>query len=453
MKIHFIGIGGIGVSALARYYLAKGHEVSGSDLNVSEITEDLEKSGAKIIIGPHQAGNISEKTEKIIYSLAVESDNLELERARELGIGAQSYPQALGELTKQYFTIAVCGAHGKGTTTALVSLAMIGAGFDPTVIIGTNLKEFGGGNCRIGESKYLVIEADEYGKAFLNYSPQIIVITNIDKEHLDCYQGLEDIIKTFQEFVKSLPDQGVLILNQDDENSMSLLNQLCHPAGSTVKAAFLANKQADSAVKTYSLGQAEAESIREVLVIPGKHNVSNALGALAVARELNISDEASLLAFSQYQGAWRRFEIHKVLWDEKDITVISDYAHHPNEIKATLAGAKQKFPQSKIWAVFQPHQYQRTHYLFDEFLNAFEDADEIVLTEIYSVAGREKKEIMEKVSSQKLAKGLKKKGARISFVENFEKIPEFLKGKLDSGDVILIMGAGSIYKIVDKFES
>ncbi len=352
-------------------------------------------------------------------------------------IEIQSYPQALGELTRQYFTIAVCGAHGKGTTTALISLAMIRAGLDPTVIIGTNLKEFGGGNCRIGKSKYLVIEADEYGKAFLHYWPQMIVITNIDKEHLDCYQDLEEIIKTFQEFVGLLPKDGILIVNKDNENIQKLSNDV-----------FL------TAVKNtsfYSLKDKEAEKIRQILKIPGKHNVSNALGALAATRKLGIADEISLSAFAEYQGAWRRFEIFEKTFGGKDITVISDYAHHPNEIKATLAGTKQKFPKSKIWAVFQPHQYQRTHYLFEEFLNAFNGADEIVLTKIYSVAGREKKEIMEKVSSQKLAEALKKKGAKVFLVEDFEQIPKFLKGKLDSGDVVLIMGAGSIYKIVDKF--
>ncbi len=438
MKIHFIGIGGIGVSALARHYLAKGHQVSGSDLSESEITEDLERLGAEIVIGPHQAKNLPERVDKIVYSVAVELDNPELKRAEGSGIEVQTYPQALGELTRHYFTIAVCGAHGKGTTTALISLAMIKDELDPTVIIGTNLKEFGGGNCRIGKSKYLVIEADEYGKAFLNYQPQMIVITNIDKEHLDCYQDLDDIIGTFLEFTEHLPDNGVLIVNEDDKNSATILDKLA-----------LGNREIET--KFYSLAQAEAESIRKILKIPGEHNISNALGALAAVRQLDISDTISLLAFGEYQGAWRRFEIHKVWWDRKDIIVISDYAHHPNEIKATLAGAREKFPQSKIWAVFQPHQYQRTHYLFDEFLSAFDGADEIVLTEIYSVAGREKKEIMRQVSSQKLAEALKNKGAQVSLVEDFEQIPKFLEDRLNSGDVVLIMGAGTIYKIVDKF--
>lgn len=437
MKIYFIGIGGIGVSALARYYLAKGHQVSGSDLVESEITENLKESGANITIGPHQAKNLPVGVEKIIYSVAVELDNPELKKAEELKIETQSYPQALGELTRQHFTIAVCGAHGKGTTTALISLAMIKAGLDPTVIIGTNLKEFGNGNCRVGKSEYLVVEADEYGKAFLNYQPQMIVITNINKEHLDCYQDLEEIIKTFQEFVGFLPKDGTLIANKDNENVLKLSNDPFSTAAENRSF--------------YSLKDKEAEEIKKILKIPGEHNVSNALGALAAARKLGISDEISLSAFGEYQGSWRRFEVFEKLFGGKKIAIISDYAHHPNEIKATLAGAKEKFPKGKIWAVFQPHQYQRTYYLFDEFLNAFNGADEIILTEIYSVAGREKKEIIEKVSSQKLAEALKKRGARVSFVENFEQIPEFLKSKLDSGDVVLVMGAGSIYKIADKF--
>jgi len=227
MKIHFIGIGGIGVSALARYYLAKGVEVSGSDLAFSEITDALKKIDAKIFIGPHSAENLANNTDMIIYSPAVQPDNPEMKEAKKRRIKIQSYPEALGELTKKYFTIAVSGAHGKSTTTAMVSLVMEKAGLDPTVIIGTKLREFQNSNCRVGNGKYFVIEADEWNASFLNYWPQIIVLTNIEKEHLDYYKTLANELKTFREYVGHLPKEGVLIVNKDDENIQRLLKSKC----------------------------------------------------------------------------------------------------------------------------------------------------------------------------------------------------------------------------------
>jgi len=436
MKVHFIGIGGIGVSALARYYLAKGNIISGSDLISSEITRALEKLGAKIFIGPHKATSLTPNVKKVIYSVAVKPTNPELKKAQKLGIQIQSYPQALGELTKQYFTIAVCGAHGKGTTTAMISLILIKAGLDPTVIIGTKLREFGDSNCRVGESKYLVIEADEYAGAFLNYWPKMIVLTNIDKEHLDYYKDLNHVIKTFGEFVSHLPKKGILVTNKDNKSVKKLINSIFSTAVKNVV--------------WYSLKQKEANKIGKILKIPGKHNVSNALAALAVARALKIPDKISFDALSEYRGAWRRFEIKRIKLPTS-YTLISDYAHHPTEIKATIAGAKEKFKKKKIWVVFQPHQYQRTYYLFDEFKKAFDLADEIILTKIYSVAGREKKEITKKISSEKLAKAIQERGKKVHFIKDFEKIPQFLKRRINPGDIVLIMGAGSIYKIVEKF--
>jgi len=436
MKVHFIGIGGIGVSALARYYLAKGNIISGSDLISSEITRALEKLGAKIFIGPHKATSLTPNVKKVIYSVAVQPTNPELKKAQKLGIQIQSYPQALGELTKKYFTIAVCGAHGKGTTTAMISLILIKAGLDPTVIIGTKLREFGDSNCRVGESKYLVIEADEYAGAFLNYWPKMIVLTNIDKEHLDYYKDLNHVIKTFGEFVSHLPKKGILVTNKDNKSVKKLINTIFSTAVKNVV--------------WYSLKQKEADKIGKILKIPGKHNVSNALAALAVARALKIPDKISFDALSEYKGAWRRFEIKRMKLPTS-YTLISDYAHHPTEIKATIAGAKEKFKKKKIWVVFQPHQYQRTYYLFDEFKKAFDLADEIILTKIYSVVGREKKEITKKVSSEKLAKAIQERGKKVHFVKDFEKIPQFLKRRINPGDIVLIMGAGSIYKIVEKF--
>lgn len=432
-RVHFVGIGGMGLSALARYYLAKGFTVSGSDISESEITRDLASLGVKISIGPHRTENLDPRTHKLIHTVAIDHNNPELKQARKARIKVQTYPQALGELTEQYFTIAVSGSHGKGTTTAFISLVMIEAGLDPTVIIGTNLEQFGGSNCRIGRSNYLVIEADEYQNAFLNYRPQIIVLTNIDKEHLDCFNDLTGVINAFRSFVSLLPSDGWLVLNQDDENSLKLIKDNGLPI----------SKQN---ICYYSLSHPEVKRVKDVLKLPGEHNLSDALAAFTLARILKIPDEVSLNAFGQYQGAWRRFQV----FQKENNVFISDYAHHPTEIKSVLAGTREKFKNRKIWAIFQPHQFQRAFYLFDEFVKSFDQADEIVLTKIFGVAGREDPDIVKKTSGQKLAEAVKKTGKMVHYIENLENIPYFLKTRIGLNDVVVVMGAGNIYKIVEK---
>jgi len=447
MKVHFIGIGGIGVSALAKYYFKKGHIVTGSDLVASEITDALKKQGVKIFIGKHKAKNIHPATDLVIYSPAVNKANPELLKARTYKLKVKSYPQALGDLTRTYFTIAVSGTHGKSTTVALISSILIKAGLDPTVIIGTKLKEFGdlapyrtssgaGSNCRVGKSKYLVIEADEWAASFLNYWPKVIVLTNIEKEHLDYYKNLNHILKTYKEYINHLPEDGKLIVNRNDKNIIRLLKSINNTNSTVVRNALY-----------YSLRQKESKKIKKILKIPGNHNIANALAALQVAKILKIPEKKALQTLSQYQGSWRRFEILK----KKPYILISDYAHHPTEIKSTLSAAREKFKKNKIWAIFQPHQYQRTYYLFKDFIQAFDLADEIILTKIYDVAGREESKISKKVSSKRLADNIKKRGKKVHSIENFRKIPQFLKKKIKPGDVVLVMGAGDIYQIVDNF--
>jgi len=401
MKVHFIGIGGIGVSALAQYYLAKGHQVSGSDLVSSEITQALKKKGVKIFIGKENPQNLFKKFDLIIYSPAV---NIKHRVSNIL-----SYPQALGELTKQHFTIAVSGSHGKSTTTAMLGLLLVKAGFDPTVIVGTKVKEFGDSNCRVGESKYLVIEADEHFGSFLNYWPKIIVLTNIEKDHLDYYKNFKNILKTFREYIGHLPKDGILITNK-------------------------------------SIDRKAAKSLKKILKVPGEHNVANALLALMTARALKIPDKISFKALSEYKGAWRRFGIRKV----RQLTVVSDYGHHPTQIKATLRAARDKWPSKEIWCVFQPHQYQRTYYLFNDFVKVLKavPVDKLIVTDIYDVAGREEKIIKEKVSSKKLIKTINKNWA---IYLPKEKIINYLKKNLLGGEVVIFMGAGDIYEVDKKF--
>ncbi len=414
MKIHFIGIKGIGVSALAGYYLAKGHKITGSD----------------VILGSHRAKNVPKDADLVIYSPAIKLDNPEIKQTKKLKIKIQSYPQALGELTKEYFTIAVSGTHGKSTTCAMIALVLMKAGFDPTVIVGTKLREFNGSNFRIGESDYLVIEADEWQASFLNYWPKIIVLTNIEREHLDYYKGLGHILHTYREYIEHLPKDGILIANGDDRNILKLQFN----------------------ARNYSIKQKEAKKISKILKVPGVHNIYNALAALAVARALKIPDKISFKALSGYKGVWRRFEIKRGEIDNKKFTIISDYAHHPTEIKATLEAAREKFPSKKIWCIFQPHQYQRTFYLFNDFVRVFSGAsiDRLIITDIYDVAGREKKEIKKKISSEKLIKKIDKPEAL--YLQR-GRIKNYLRRNLKGGEVVIIMGAGDIYKFAEEFST
>jgi len=428
LKIHLIGIGGIGVSALAQYYLEKGHKVSGSDLSSSEITEALKSKGAKIRIGPHKKENTPKDADLVIYSPAVQKVNPELAETKKLGIKCLSYPEALGELTKEHFTIAVSGTHGKSTTTAMIALVLTKAGLDPTVIIGTKIKEFGNTNCRVGESKYLVIEADEHFASFLNYWPKIIALTNIEADHLDYYKNLDNLLKTFEKYVSHLPEYGILVANGDDKNIKKILKG---------KTGFN--------IERYSLRQSEAVKLKKILKVPGEHNVYNALEALTVARALGIPDKISFRALSEYKGAWRRFETILT----KPFVLISDYGHNPTKAMAGFKAAREKYPKKKIWCVYQPHQYQRTYYLFKEFVKAFRAApiDRIIVTDIYDVAGREEKGIREKINSEKLVGTIKKKS--VIYLPK-EQILNYLKENLGNGEVLIIMGAGDIYQLVNS---
>jgi len=441
MKVHFIGIGGIGVSALAQFYLEKGHDVSGSDLVASEITDYLKKKGAKIYIGKHKKENVKEGIELVICSPAVKPENLEYKAAKKLKAKIQTYPEALGDLTKEYFTIAVSGTHGKSTTTAMIALALAKADIDPTVIIGTKVKEFGGSaegtNFRIGTSKVLVIEADEHFSSFLNYWPKIIVLTNIEREHLDHYKNLGNILKTYKKYVGHLNQKDCyLVANTDDENIRSTIAEF--------------GENPIFKIEKYGAESPEFSKIKKIMSVPGKHNVYNALAVVNVARIMAVPDEITYKALSEFEGTWRRFEIRQGSVSGKKFTLISDYGHHPTEIAATLSATREKYPKKKIWCVFQPHQHQRTYYLFKEFVKTFQEAlsDNIIITDIYDVAGRETKQINAEVSSEKLVKKINKKSV-IYLQEN--ELEKYIKENIGTGDVLVVMGAGSIYKFAEKF--
>lgn len=420
MKAYFIGIGGIGVSALAKLYLDKGWIVSGSDIFKSSITDDLVKKGVEVIIGEQKKENIKDY-DLVLFSPAINDDNPELKEARDRSIKTISYPQALGELTKEYFTIAVSGTHGKSTTTTMLALILIKAGLDPTVIVGTKVKEFGDSNYRGGKSKYLIIEACEHEASFLNYWPQIIIINNIEEDHLDFYSNLDNIKKAFNDFVSHLDKDGVLVKEQSVEINRPAIN--------------------------FSLDNKEVKDLKKIMKVPGKHNILNSLAALNVARILGVKDEVSFQALGEYLGSWRRFEITKL----PNFILIDDYAHHPTEIKATLRAAREKYSDKNIVCVFQPHQYQRTKFLFNDFVSVFKEAlseniiNKLLLIDVYDVVGREGVGDEREYTSERIALSIDNKRAKR--IENVE-----LKQELEEAEVVIMMGAGDIYNLSEEMK-
>ncbi|MDD4062501.1 MAG: Mur ligase domain-containing protein [Candidatus Pacebacteria bacterium] len=413
MKIHFIGIGGIGMSALARYSLSEDNVVTGSDLVKTEITNELEKEGIAIT-------KSLKNVDLVVYSNAIKDNHPELKKAKDLGVDCIKYAEALGRITKKYFTIAISGTHGKSTTTAMTALTLINNGLDPTVIIGTKLKEFNNSNFRKGKSKYLVIEADEYKEAFLNYNPDIIVLTNIEADHLDYYKNIDNILNAFKKYIKKT---DIIIANKDDDNILRLLKS--------------------RKFKGFSLKSKDAKIISSVIKVPGDYNVSNALAALEVAKFLKIKKEDAVKSLSKYNGSWRRFEIFRT----KDLTIISDYAHHPTAVLKTLIATREKFNNKKITCVFQPHQYHRTYSFFNEFADALKKApvDKIILSEIYDVKGREDKKSKKSVCSEKIVRSVN--DPRVIFIKSFDEIKKYVIKNCKRGSVVVVMGAGNIYNL------
>ncbi|MBI2034059.1 MAG: UDP-N-acetylmuramate--L-alanine ligase [Candidatus Liptonbacteria bacterium] len=445
LKVHLIGVGGIGVSSLARWFLSQKWAVSGSDAASNQITRDLKKDGLIVKIG-HKTANLPKDADLVIKSTAISDSNPEIRAARKLGLNILSYPEALGRLTKTYDTIAVSGSHGKSTTAALTSLALIAAKQDPTVIVGTKLTEFGDKNFRSGKSDWLVIEADEWRAAFLNYSPFISIVTTIDQEHLDFYKNLGRLKKTFLKFLERTREGGALVLNRDDKNLYSLRSEISGIA-----------KARKLKIRWYSLNiRSDSRKIRAKLRIPGGHNVSNALAALTLARLLRIPEKIALRAISEYRGAWRRMEYRGRFWGLGfRCEVFDDYAHHPTEIKATLKAFKEKFPNQPLVCVYQPHQAKRLARLFEQFKTAFEEADITIILPVYEVAGRDKSS--KKFNSQTLVKTIQKKQPKklIFYLANPNNLKKAIRTLVISNSrhshsfadwhyVVVMMGAGDI---------
>ncbi|MES2437257.1 MAG: Mur ligase family protein [Patescibacteria group bacterium] len=418
-KVHFIGIGGIGISAVARMMSLEGKEITGSDRDESEVTQELKKERISVTIG-QKAENIVAGIDLVIYTVAIPENNAELMKARELGIECITYPQALAIISKDKFTIAVSGTHGKTTTTAMIAKMLIDAGMDPTVIVGSILKDQKS-NFIAGKSKYLVVEACEYKRSFLNLHPNILVITNIDDDHLDYYKDIEDIKSAFIELIGQVDSQGQVICDLE----------LPH-IGDVAK-------KAKAEVIDYELfGDINLE-----LKVPGEHNLANAAAVLAVADVLKIPRADAKKSLEGFSGTWRRFEFKGET--KNGALVYDDYGHHPTEVEATLSGARDLFPDKNITVVFQPHLYSRTKQHLTHFGTSFKNVTNVIIAPIY--AAREP--VDPSISSELLAQEISKSGVSAQAMNSFDEIEKHLN-TLKKGDVIMTMGAGDIYKVGEK---
>lgn len=441
MKIHIIGIGGIGTSALASILLRQGRTVSGCDQKESVITQQLQTDGITIVTG--DSDTLPSGTSEVIYSLAVPKDHLQLKEAQKKNIPIFSYPEAVGKLTQELFTIAISGTHGKSTITSMVSKVLIDNLFDPSVIVGTLLKELDGRNFRFGKSKMLVLESCEYMRAFLNYSPRIILLNTLDPDHLDYYKDFKDYISAFDEFIERLPRDGYFLANLDDEDVHHVLRRLQERHFPQYNVFTYSSKYPSSTF--YLDGKSvyrEGKNIGEFqLLVPGVHNRMNALGAFAVCSVLGVAPNAIIASLDAYAGAYRRFEMKGKIGNT---VIIDDYGHHPVEIRATLQAAREKFGKGHVCVVFQPHQYNRTKKLFNEFSQAFTDANTVIISDIYKVRDSEKD--VTSVTAESLVSAIKKNHPKgtIIYGDGMANTLQYLKKNHKKFDAILTMGAGDI---------
>ena len=419
-KIHFIGIGGIGVSALAKMMLLLKKKVTGSDLSENIANQRIKKLGGKVLLG-HKKSNISKDIDMVVHTPAIKQDNPELIEAKKINILTYSYPEALGLISKEKYTIAVSGTHGKTTTTAMLAETMISAKKDPTVIVGSFLRKQKD-NFIPGQSKYFLVEACEYKESFLNLYPDILIITNIDNDHLDYFKNIKNIQKVFAKMISKVPKDGFIICNPNDKNT----------------------KQALKLAKTKSEIIDYTKEKKLKLKVPGDHNIANAQAALVASKLIDIKKTQAEKYLKEYFGVWRRFEYKGKT--KKGALIYDDYAHHSTEVKATIKAFREKFEKKKIYIVFQPHLYSRTKLLINDFAQSFNAADQVIITDIY--AAREKDTNL--IHAEDLVKEIKKYNPFVRYISDFKDIVKYLKQDTSKNDIVVTMGAGDIYKISEN---
>src|SRR6266851_6917943 len=450
-RIHFVGIGGIGMSGIAEVLLNLGYKVSGSDLKSSGVTARLAGLGATIFEG-HEAANISD-AEVVVTSSAIAGDNPEVTEAHKLHVPVIQRAEMLAELMRLKYGIAIAGMHGKTTTTSMVAAVLAAGGLDPTVVVGGRVDSMGS-NARLGKSQYLVAEADESDRSFLKLSPILSVVTNIDREHMDCYRNMRDVKKTFLDFMDRVPFYGMVVACNDDPLVRRLLPQAQRRTvtyGTKRGSDFLIKLGENPASSGNARGDAGPLSRFRVsyrkqdmgeftLHVPGVHNILNATAAIAVGIGLDVDVEAIRTALDQFRGVDRRFQLRG---RAAGVSVIDDYGHHPTEIKATLAAAKQ-CGFRKVHAIFQPHRYTRTRDLMEDFTTAFADADSLFVLDIYAASEKP----IEGISGEVLARQIEAKSGRsVRYVSSFADAVNSAAAVAQEGDMVLTLGAGSVSQL------
>ena len=445
VKVHFIGIGGISMSGLAEILKSRGFSVSGSDASRSPVTEALEQKGIPVLYR-QRAVNITEDTHLVVYTAAIHPDNPEYQRALELGIPMLTRAELLGQIMNNYrHAVNVAGTHGKTTTTSMISQILLTADYDPTISVGGILPAIGS-NIRIGGSDYFVAEACEYTNSFLSFQPTLSIILNIDAVHLDFFKDLDDIRSSFRRFALLRPETGALVINADIPHFEEITRDLrCQvityslgKAADYTAGNLTTDKYGHTTFSVSAFGQSLGSFY---LKVPGRHNVSNALAAIAACRLLDVPAEVICRGLSTFTGAKRRFDFKGQIGQ---ITVIDDYAHHPTEIEATLKATSQ-IPHRKLWCVFQPHTYTRTKALMNEFAQVLSAADHVILAKIYPA--RETDDLG--ISSEDLKARISDLGTPCECFGTFDEIETWLLSHCEDGDIILTMGAGDIYKVGD----
>lgn len=440
-SFHFVGIGGAGMSAIAKVLLQMGYSVSGSDLNATTITAKLEQMGAKIFVGHHE--NNIRRVQAVVISTAIPASNPELKAAREQGLRVFHRADIIAALMQQYLGIAIAGAHGKTTTTSMIALMLEKAGLDPTVIIGGELNDIGG-NAKLGAGKYLVAEADESDGSFLKLSPAIAVVTNIENDHLDFYETMENILHSFKEFIHNLSaDDGMAVLCFDNAYIRELVPQLNRRYISYAinnEAEFTARDIRVRGVSVQYEVYRHNDHLGKITInVPGRHNVANSLAAVAVGMHIGLAFDQIAAGLATFTGAKRRFQTKGRI---DGVWVVDDYAHHPTEINTTLLAARQTEPKRLI-CVFQPHRYTRTKLLHEEFGSAFAAADLLILTDVYA-AGEEP---IAGVSGETIKKEVEERTKQpVTYIADRTKIARYLAEVVEPGDLVITMGAGNIYQ-------
>ena len=446
VTVHFIGIGGISMSGLAEILLDAGFTVKGSDRAPSELTLRLEQQGAKIYYGQAKE-NITDDVQLMVYTAAIKEDNPEYAAAKDKNIPMLTRAQMLGQIMKNYETaIAISGTHGKTTTTSMLTSILLAADADPTVSVGGMLDAIGG-NIRIGHSGCFVTEACEYTNSFLSFFPKISIILNVEEDHLDFFKDINDIRSSFKRFADLIPTDGLVVINKDIDNYEEITGDVKGSVVTVSKdndADYTASAVSynDKGCASFSVVTKNSGTLSIELSVPGEHNISNALAAIAVSDFLNVGADYIVKGLKGFGGTDRRFQYRGSV---NGFTVVDDYAHHPTEIRATLNAAKN-YPHKRIVVAFQPHTYSRTKAFFDDFAKALSLADEVILADIY--AAREKDNLG--ISSEMLAEAVQTNGTNACYFSSFDEIEEYILKSCSPGDLLITMGAGDIVKVADS---